>query len=207
MTAKLKKENQMRVIAGIARGRRLKAPPGDTTRPVTDMIKEALFNVWGQRVQGAAFLDLFAGSGSMGIEALSRGAQTVIFVDNNARAVAVIKDNLQNCHISEGFEVYRNDVFRAIDILQNRGAKFDIIYVDPPFTNEVIFDKVIKILDEAQILEQNGIMVIRTYKKKTLPVSLSNLSQYRKNDYGESVLHYYRSNEEVRLNDGDIQNS
>jgi 16S rRNA (guanine966-N2)-methyltransferase len=197
----------MRVIAGIARGRRLKAPPGDTTRPVTDMIKEALFNVWGQQVQGAAFLDLFAGSGSMGIEALSRGAQTVIFVDNNARAVAVIKDNLQNCHISEGFEVYRNDVFRAIDILQNRGAKFDIIYVDPPFTNEVIFDKVIKILDEAQILEQNGIMVIRTYKKKTLPVSLSNLSQYRKNDYGESVLHYYRSNEEVRLNDGDIQNS
>lgn len=194
----------MRVIAGKARGKRLKAPPGDTTRPVTDMIKEALFNVWGESIQGAAFLDLFAGSGSMGIEALSRGARNVIFVDNNARAVGIIKENLLNCHFSEGFEVHRNDVFRAINILQTRGTKFDLIYVDPPFTNEAIFDKVMKVLDEAQILEQNGIMVIRTYKKKTLPMSLNHLSKYRSNDYGESVLHYYRSNEEVRLNDGDI---
>lgn len=197
----------MRVIAGKARGKRLKAPPGDNTRPVTDMIKEALFNVWGESIQGAVFLDLFAGSGSMGIEALSRGARNVIFIDNNARAVGIIKENLQNCNFNEGFEVHRNDVFRAINILQNRGTKFDLIYVDPPFTNEAIFDKVIKILDEAQILGQNGTLVIRTYKKKTLPVSLSHLSKYRSKDYGESVLHYYRSNEEVQLNDGDIQNS
>lgn len=197
----------MRVIAGKARGKRLKAPPGDTTRPVTDMIKEALFNVWNERLEGAAFLDLFAGSGSMGIEALSRGARSVIFIDNSAAAVGVIKDNLMNCKMTEGFEVYRNDVFRAINILQTRDSKFDLIYVDPPFTQEAIFDRVIKILDQAEILARNGIMVIRTFRKKSLPECLDHLFEYRKKEYGESVLHYYCAREEAQLNDGDIQNS
>jgi 16S rRNA (guanine(966)-N(2))-methyltransferase RsmD len=197
----------MRVIAGKARGKRLKAPPGSSTRPVTDMIKEALFNVWGERLEQAVFLDLFAGSGSIGIEALSRGARTVIFVDNSAAAVSVIKDNLDNCKIAEGFEVYRNDVFRALSILQSRGTRFDLIYVDPPFTNEAIFDKVLHVLDQADILAPNGVMVIRTFRKKTLPMYLEHLYKYRSNDYGESVLHYYRSREEDQYNDGNIQNS
>ncbi|HEX3011322.1 MAG TPA: 16S rRNA (guanine(966)-N(2))-methyltransferase RsmD [Syntrophomonadaceae bacterium] len=197
----------MRVIAGKAKGKRLKAPPGDNTRPITDMIKEALFNVLGERVEGALFLDLFAGSGSVGIEALSRGAETVVFIDNNAAAVGVIRENLNNCRMTEGFEVYRNDVFRAINILQTRGSKFDLVYVDPPFTNTEIFDKVLKVLDKADILNQNGSMVIRTFRKKTLPVRLDHLFKYRHNDYGESVLHYYRICEEDQPYDGDIQNS
>jgi 16S rRNA (guanine(966)-N(2))-methyltransferase RsmD len=180
---------------------------GSSTRPVTDMIKEALFNVWGERLEQAVFLDLFAGSGSIGIEALSRGARTVIFVDNSAAAVSVIKDNLDNCKIAEGFEVYRNDVFRALSILQSRGTRFDLIYVDPPFTNEAIFDKVLHVLDQADILAPNGVMVIRTFRKKTLPMYLEHLYKYRSNDYGESVLHYYRSREEDQYNDGNIQNS
>lgn len=187
----------MRVIAGKSRGKRLKAPSGEHTRPITDMIKEALFNVWGERVEDAAFLDLFAGSGSVGIEALSRGARTVVFVDNSAAAVSIIKDNLKTCKITEGFEVYRNDVFRAVSVLQTRGMKFDLIYVDPPFTNEAIFDKVIKVLDQAGVLAPNGILVIRTFRKKALPVCLDYLCKYRSSDYGESVLHYYRAHEEV----------
>jgi 16S rRNA (guanine966-N2)-methyltransferase len=197
----------MRVIAGKARGKRLKAPPGDSTRPVTDMIKEALFNVWGERVRDAVFLDLFAGSGSMGIEALSRGARHVVFVDNSPAAIAAIKENLRNCDFDQGHDVYRNDVIRAVSILESHEKKFDIIYVDPPFTNQAIFDRVLNVLDQAEILDQDGVMVIRTYKKKNLPMSLNHLHKFRQNDYGESVLHYYRSNEEVNPNDGDIQNT
>ncbi|MEN6350132.1 MAG: 16S rRNA (guanine(966)-N(2))-methyltransferase RsmD [Syntrophomonas sp.] len=197
----------MRIIAGRAKGRRLKAPPGLNTRPLTNMIKESLFNVLGAGIEGSSFLDLFAGSGSVGIEALSRNARLVIFVDKGAEAVRTIKDNLNNCGFTEGNEVYRNDVFKAIEILQKRGLKFDFIYVDPPFSNEAIFEKVIIALDKAKILSNQGITIIRTRRKKDLPVALSSINKYRVNNYGESTLHYYHSSEEAQIDDGNIPNS
>ena len=126
----------MRVISGTARGKRLKAPRGTDTRPITDMIKEALFNVIGDNIVGASLLDLFAGSGSVGIEALSRGAQMVIFIDNHIKSVNTIRENLSNCGFKEDYELYRNDVFRALEILRQRQIKFDYIYADPPFTHQ-----------------------------------------------------------------------
>ncbi|MEN6462749.1 MAG: 16S rRNA (guanine(966)-N(2))-methyltransferase RsmD [Syntrophomonas sp.] len=194
----------MRVIAGQAKGKRLKAPPGMNTRPVTDMIKEALFNVLGDKVRNSLFLDLFAGSGSVGIEALSRGAQQVVFIDNNASAVGIIKDNISNCGFNEGFAVYRNDVFKALTLLDQRETKFDLIYVDPPFTIEKIFDQIIHALDQINILKQNGRIILRTQRKKQLTAKLECLEEYRTNNYGESVLHYYRMYEEVKPNDGDF---
>ena len=186
----------MRVISGQARGKRLKAPSGLNTRPITDMIKEALFNVWGTRVPGSVFLDLFAGSGSVGIEALSRGAARVVFVDNSGEAVKIIKDNLQNCGLDNNFEIYRRDVMKALELLKRHGERFDLIYVDPPFTNDKIFYPVMVVLDEVDILRTDGIVVIRTPHKKTMPTTFNRLSVYQSRNYGESTLHYYCRHEE-----------
>lgn len=181
----------MRVIAGSAKGKRLKAPSGKETRPITDMIKEALFNVIGPNIQDARFLDLFAGSGSVGIEALSRGAAALIFVDNNPAAVRIIYENLDNCGFEDHYEVYCNDVLRALTVLHKNQVKFDYIYVDPPFTVEGIFTDVMKKLDQVDIIKPNGTVIIRTRRHKPLPEKFSRLKRYRLNYYGESAMHYY----------------
>lgn len=182
----------MRVIAGTAKNRRLRAPAGLHTRPITDMIKGALFNVVGSDIKGSSLLDLFAGSGSVGIEALSRGADKVIFVDNSSEAIKMIYANLTHCGFTDKFQVYKNDVFKAIQILRKKKIKFNFIYVDPPFTNEAIFIPVLTALDQANILEVQGLIIIRTQRKKSLPGRLENLEEFRINNYGESTLHYYR---------------
>lgn len=181
----------MRVIAGSVKGRKLKAPAGLHTRPITDMIKEALFNVWGPAIHDAAVLDLFAGSGSVGIEALSRGAEKSVFVDNDLHAVRIIKENLDVCGFATGYEIMRNDVFKVLENLHRHGQQFDLIYVDPPFSNEKIFHKVMTVLGESNVLKEDGILVIRTKKQKELADRFDHLERYRKNTYGESTLHYY----------------
>jgi 16S rRNA (guanine966-N2)-methyltransferase len=181
----------VRVIAGFAKGKRLKAPSGKETRPITDMIKEALFNVIGADIQGARFLDLFAGSGSVGIEALSRGATQAIFVDNSPAAVRIIYENLDNCGFEDHYEVYCNDVLRAVTILNKRAVQFDYIYVDPPFTVEGIFMEILEKLDQSRILDPQGSIIIRTRRHQELPTVLTRLNKYRFNYYGESAIHYY----------------
>lgn len=188
----------LRVIAGKARGKKLKAPAGTNTRPVTDMIKEAIFNVLGQDMENYRFLDLFAGSGSMGIEALSRGAAQVVFIDRDYGSVRIIKENLENCGFNqENYQVFKNDVFKAVDILEKKSANFDFIYVDPPFTDEEIFDRIMRKLDQTHLLTDDGILLIRTRRKKKLTEGLRHLRKYRMNDYGESTLHYYKREEEA----------
>lgn len=191
----------MRVIAGKAKGKRLKAPPGLSTRPVTDMIKEALFNVLGSDIMGSRFLDLFAGSGSVGIEALSRGAAQVVFIDLDDRAIRVLKENLDNCKFdSQCFEIYRNDVFRALDIMERKKYRFDYIYIDPPFSDEEIFDRILYRMDKGEIMNQDARMIIRTRRQKNLPLDLECLMEYRADNYGESTLHYYK-----QINEEDIK--
>lgn len=186
----------MRVISGSARGKRLKAPTGLHTRPITDMIKEALFNVWGPDIVDASLLDLFAGSGSVGIEALSRGAARVVLVDNDRNAIKIMKENLDNCGFNTGFEVFCNDVFKAVELLSRHQEKFDFIYVDPPFTNEKIFAEIMQTLGKAGILTADGILVIRTKKQKEMAANYDGLLNDRIRNYGESTLHYYRLTEE-----------
>lgn len=196
----------MRIISGSAKGRRLKAPPGLNTRPITDMIKEALFNVWGTRIYEAKMLDLFAGSGSVGIEALSRGAEYVVFVDNSNSAIKVIHENLNHCNFESNFDIYRGDVFQVLKRIAHRSAKFDLIYIDPPFTQDSLFKTVMELLSQLDILESAGIIVIRTPRKKDMP-SFEPLYKYRHDNYGESSLHYYRRYEEEPKDDGNISYS
>lgn len=193
----------MRVISGSAKGRKLKAPPGLDTRPITDMIKGALFNIWGSKVAGSKLLDLFAGSGSVGIEALSRGAEKVFFVDKSNQAVRVIKENLSHCGFEKVGHVYHGDIFQALGVLARQGELFDLIYIDPPFTNSQIFSEVMELLDRTDIYGENADIVLRTPRKMEMP-SFIRLKKYRHKSYGESSLHYYCRQEEDPKDDGNI---
>jgi 16S rRNA (guanine(966)-N(2))-methyltransferase RsmD len=168
------------------------------------MIKEALFNVLGNRVMESKFLDLFAGSGSVGIEALSRGANKVVFVDSSGEAIKVIKENLGNCGLESNYEVYRSDVFKALGLLERHGTRFDLIYIDPPFTNERIFNEVMGVMGKVDILESDGIVVIRTPRKKDIPATFNHIQRFRVSNYGESNLNYYSIHEEDTKHDGDF---
>ncbi len=183
----------MKVIAGTAKGRNLIAPEGLDTRPVTSKIKEALFSSWQFLIPGADFLDLFAGSGSMGIEALSRGAANVVFVEKSKRAVEVIKKNLSVCKFTEGFQICQDDVFDRLRMLHNSGSSFDLIYLDPPFTVEEIFLPVMETLAEADILKEDGIIGIRTPKEMDMPDAFGKLHKFKKKKYGISTIHFYSS--------------
>jgi 16S rRNA (guanine966-N2)-methyltransferase len=124
-------DGRMRVIAGRHGGRRLQAPPGDATRPTSDRVREALFSVLGTRVEGARVLDLFAGSGALGIEALSRGAETATFVDSAPAAVRVLRANLEA--LGEDAEVVRADALRWLRGAPRRGRQYDLVLLDPPY--------------------------------------------------------------------------
>ncbi len=182
----------MRVIAGTAKGRPLLAPKGYNTRPITAKIKEALFSIWQMQIAGSSFLDLFAGSGSMGIEALSRGATRAVFVEKDRKTADIIQKNLVNCQLAEGGRVYRDDVFRRIQWLKTQGELFDIIYLDPPFTVDSIFLPVMEALSDSKLLAEDGIIVIRTRKEKEMPEEIGLLQEYRQKIYGISCVHFYR---------------
>lgn len=186
----------MRVIAGKAKGKKLLAPEGLHTRPVTDQIKQAIFNSWQFKVPESNFLDLFSGSGSMGVEAVSRGAKKTIMVDNDKEAVTIIKKNLESCHFDKkSYIVYQDDVFNVIKNLQNRNEQFDIIYLDPPYTVDEIFIPVMEAIGNTSILKEDGILAIRTKKEKELPDEFGNLIKIRMKKYGISMVHYYENKE------------
>lgn len=180
----------MRVIAGIAKGIPLKAPKGMNTRPTTDRIKEALFNIIGPKVIDACFLDLFAGSGGIGIEALSRGAEQTIFIEKDSNAIHTIKSNLVFVKLEEFGEVYRNDIGKALAVLGKKGSKFDIIFMDPPYEREFEEDTLHKIANN-NLLKPNGMIIIETSKRTILPECIDNFKLFRQESYGDTLLNFY----------------
>lgn len=186
----------MRVIAGKVKGKLLIAPEGMDTRPIMAKMKEALFSMWQFRIIDKSFLDLFAGSGSMGIEALSRGASKAYFVEKSKKAIDVINTNIKNCGLQKDAIVYHDDVFDRVNQFKANNQKFDIIYMDPPFTVDEIFDPVLKCVAQAQILAEDGILAIRTKKERELDDHVENLVKYKKKTYGKSTIHFYTYEEE-----------
>lgn len=151
----------MRVIAGKARRRNLVCPSGNNTRPTTDRIKETLFNILQTEVPDARFLDLFSGSGGIGIEALSRGSKQCVFVENGKEAVACIKTNLKNTKLSEQSQVMAMDVMQALRRLDALGQPFDLIFMDPPYRKE--FEaKVIPFLLQSSLVQEGTLIVVET---------------------------------------------
>lgn len=151
----------MRVISGKARGTKINTIESMTTRPTLDRVKESLFNILQSRILNAKVLDLFAGSGALGIEALSRGAEKAIFCDNNAQAAKIIKENLIKTKNENSGIVFNKDYRKCLRILQENKECFDLIFLDPPYKENIAIDAV-KLIIENKILDKDGIIVIET---------------------------------------------
>lgn len=187
----------MRVIAGIAKGRQLKSITGNSTRPTTDKVKEALFSMLTPYLNGGLVLDLFAGTGGLGIEALSRGMERAIFIDHNKNSIEAIVHNLNACNFTAQAEIYRNDAERALKVLSKRELKFDLILLDPPYKQESYL-KLINRFVEHKMVNINGIIVAEHDFKLELPDMIGSYEKIKKAVYGNIGLSIYQ-NVEVGL--------
>ena len=178
----------MRVIAGTARGVALKTPEGMQTRPTTDRVKEAMFSIIQFDLTAANVLDLFGGSGQLGIEALSRGAKHAVFVDASEKACALIKENLRRCKMENDGKVIRSDYMK---FLKNCREIFDIVLLDPPYA-EIFLENAIKKLSEIDILQSGAIIVAERPVGKELSFDISGFTRSKDYKYGNTLLTLYR---------------
>jgi 16S rRNA (guanine966-N2)-methyltransferase len=180
----------LRVISGSARGRRLKDVPGDTTRPVTDMVKEALFNILAADVQDSTWWDLFGGTGAIGIEAISRGAAFVRFSDLNRLPIETIKANLEHTGFSAQAELRRGDAFAMLSAPPDR--VFDYIYIAPPQYKEMAF-KALEILDgNPGWLAEYPEVIVQIHPREYREMALENLAEFEQRKYGSTLLVFFQ---------------
>lgn len=180
----------LRVIAGRARGQRLRSVPGDTTRPITDRTKESLFNIIGGDIQDASLLDLFAGTGSVGIEALSRGAAYVRFVDRERLAVGTVKANLASTGLSANGEILQVDAFRLLQATPDRF--FDYVYIAPP-QYKGMWLQALELLDtNTGWLAENAWVIVQIHPVEYEAAELANLEEFDQRKYGSTLLVFYQ---------------
>lgn len=178
----------MRVITGKARGIQLKTPDGMLTRPTADRVKEALFSIINFDIPGAKVLDLFGGTGQLGIEALSRGATAATFVDAREESCKLIRENLKRTKLAQEAKVIRSDY---LDYLSRCREQYDIIFLDPPYA-EVFLENAIKRITEIDILHSNGIIVAERPLGKELPWEFEGFTRSKDYKYGKVLLTIYR---------------
>ena len=178
----------MRVISGKARGVNLKTPEGLLTRPTIDRVKEALFSIINFDIPASNVLDLFSGTGQLGIEALSRGAKSAVFVDQREDACKLIKENLKRTKLEQDAKVVRMDY---LDYLKRCREKFDIIFLDPPYA-EVFLENALKCITEIDILQSGGIIVAERPLGKELPWEFDGFQRSKDYKYGNTLLTIYR---------------
>ena len=177
--------SRLRVSGGEARGRRLKAPKN--IRPTQDLVKQAIFNMVGPRIEGARVLDLFAGSGALGIEALSRGAAHITFVDQQPRGLAILRQNLDALGFKERAHVVRGDVVRWLEVSPDAVRSADFVFLDPPY-DDVVLDRALKALDR----EVAGATVIAEHSRRQQMPELSRLQVDRQRRHGDTVLTVFK---------------
>lgn len=188
----------MRVIGGSVKGTKLESFKGASIRPTLDRVKESFFNQVSPVIDGAYFLDLFAGSGSIGIEALSRGAAKVVFVENHPPAQALIYKNLQKCRFWDGKKsgedhkwfLLKSDALHAIKILDSRDYRFDLVYIDPPFDAE-LYEDCLMMLSASGLLKETSRVIVEHYHKTVLLENYGKISLIRKRKIGDTCLSFF----------------
>jgi 16S rRNA (guanine966-N2)-methyltransferase len=181
----------MRVIAGEMRGMTLRAPKGDQTRPTADRVKESLFAILTPYLDGAPVLDLFAGSGALAIEALSRGARAAVLVDRNPFAAECIRHNLRHTRLEHRAELLVQPVERALTYLHKQQKKFDLIFADPPY-GKGILTQVTRLLLELNLLAPAGIIILEHGHKEDMTQTVENFACIRQKSYGDTTLTFLR---------------
>jgi len=182
----------MRVIAGQFGSRRLRALRGMELRPTSDRLRETLFDILGTTVEDSLFIDVFAGTGAVGIEALSRRARQAVFIEQHAPATKLIRENLHSLGITAGAEVLAMDVIRGLSLLATRHALADFIFLDPPYARAADYLCVLEFLDESHLIAPNGIVIAEHGKRLHLPGRLERLECSRIVEQGDSALSFYR---------------
>ena len=181
----------MRVVAGTAKGVPLKAVPGDSTRPTTDKVKESIFNMIGPFFEGGNALDLFAGSGGLGIEALSRGIERVVFIEKDRKAIDVVRFNLAKTRLEDRAEVYRADAHRAIKVLKKNDFQARLLFLDPPYLMKEAYDLMDKAA-ELGIVTQDSIVVCEHERNVDLKDRTRFYERFKKELYGNTMVSIYR---------------
>lgn len=184
----------MRVISGEYKGRRLKALDGDQTRPTTDKVKESIFNIIGPYFDGGTVLDLYAGSGGLAIEAVSRGMDLGICIEKNGAAVKIIKENIEVTKEPEKFILKKMDANKALELLKKDGIKIDLLLLDPPYARQEI-EKQMKQMLSANLLSENVVVVCETDQSIDLPETIERLAKYRETTYGITQITIYKQEE------------
>jgi 16S rRNA (guanine(966)-N(2))-methyltransferase RsmD len=195
----------MRVIAGKYRGHPLRSLPGNDTRPTSDRLRETLFNVLTSRnpaaLEGTVWLDLFAGTGAVGIEALSRGARQVFFVETSARAAKGIEQNLQSLKIAEGYRILRDDLSAVLWRLQREHIAADLVFLDPPYQMHDAYERALTALSESSLVWAMSLVIAEHEKKFDPEAEYGSLRRVRKLMQGNSALSFYRIGGRRDLND------
>ena len=181
----------MRVISGALKGRRLLTPRRQSIRPTSDRVKESIFNILGGEVEGKVVLDLFSGTGNLGIEALSRRAKRATFVEKGREASRLIQKNLLQCGMEEQSEILSKDVHRAIGILKQRRESFDLILMDPPY-EEGLVQKTLMKLNSERIYHRDSILIIEHDRREPLPHVIEGWSLIRQRRIGDTVISFLR---------------
>ncbi|MFC1624488.1 16S rRNA (guanine(966)-N(2))-methyltransferase RsmD [Candidatus Omnitrophota bacterium] len=181
----------MRIIAGKFKGRVIEMPKG--IRPTSDKVRQALFEMYKNRIEGANFLDLYCGSGAVGIEAFSRGAKSSTFVDDNSQCIATLKKNLSHLHILDlsTLYIYKRGVVEALKALKDSSRTFDIVFLDPPYYKNMAKNTLIA-LSDCDILARNALIIVELYKKEGLPEEVGKLKKIRTSFYGDTILESFR---------------
>jgi 16S rRNA (guanine(966)-N(2))-methyltransferase RsmD len=186
-----------RIIGGAGKGRRLKTAAGESTRPTGARVRQALFDILAPLIPGCRFLDAFAGSGGVGLEALSRGARKVVLVDHAAAAVVAAKENARAlAHAGGEVQVFRQDALTAIAALSDQGMRFDVVYLDPPYASD-LYEALLSLLGRGPLLADGGVVVAEHFHKRLLPETIGALVRTRQRRVGDHCLSFYaRAGEE-----------
>jgi 16S rRNA (guanine966-N2)-methyltransferase len=195
----------MRVIAGKFRSRQLKTLKGLALRPTSDRLRETLFNILGELVVGSRFIDAFAGTGAVGIEALSRGAKEVVFIEKHAPSAALIKKNLQSLEIKVGARVLPIDVLHGLEILAKENSASrelpEILFLDPPYDHAADYDRVLSFLGSATLLAEGSLVIAEHRRNFELPEAVENLQRVRVLRQGDATLSFYRLLRKLPVNE------
>jgi 16S rRNA (guanine966-N2)-methyltransferase len=181
-----------RIIAGRGKGRRLKSPAGLATRPTGGRVRQTLFDILAPEVPGCRFLDAFAGSGGVGLEALSRGAAKVVLVDIRREAIQAVRHNARALAAGGGeVEIFQQDARTALGALADQGRRFDIVYLDPPWTSD-LYEPLLAALGAGELIAEDGLVVAEHFHKRALPETIGALERTRVVRVGDHRLSFYR---------------
>ncbi len=182
----------MRIIAGLYRGRKIKTLPGQELRPTPERLRETLFDVLGPSVEGSSFVDAYAGTGAVGIEALSRGARWVSFIEESSAAIRILKENLHSLGIHGSVDVVHAPVRRGLQLLEARGIRAGFCFLDPPYAAHGEYEASLRWLSRGELMLAEGLIVMQHGKKEELQDASGRLTRVRLLTQGSNALSFYR---------------